>query len=193
MTVFRNAGNAASKTAGATQTPEQLDYDNFRHVCHKWHYKLAKSFIVCLDSNDYIQIRNVLQVLTVLLPIYPKVTTFYAALERRIKAICVAEKDRRNDLFALAKCYSGRLAHKHRDMIEESQFHSVPERTTPSSTSNNNSNNAGTNLKPIVTPTIGDTTNVNHHPILSDNQSAQSSSARSQSKDSSSSSTTGTI
>jgi hypothetical protein len=113
-------------------------------------------------------------------------TTFYAALERRIKAICVAEKDRRHDLFALAKCYSGRLAHKHRDMIEESLFHSVPERSTPSSTSNNN-NNAGTNMNPIVTPTIGDTNNVNHHPILSDNQSTK----RSTTKDSSNSSSTG--
>ncbi|CAF1583731.1 unnamed protein product [Rotaria sp. Silwood1] len=203
LTVFRNAGNAATKTTGTTQTPEQLDYDNFRHVCHKWHYKLAKSFIVCLDSNDYIQIRNVLQVLTVLLPIYPKMTTFYAALERRIKAICAAEKDRRHDLFALAKCYSGRLAHKHRDMIEESQFHSVPERQTSSSSStsnqnnnnnnqnNNNNNNAGTKMNPIVTPTIiGDTNNVNHHPILSDIQSTSSPTTRSIQKDSLTSNTT---
>ena len=100
-------------------------------MCHKWHYKLAKSFIVCLESNDYIQIRNVLQVLTVLLPIYPKMTAFYAALERRIRAICLAEKDRRHDLFALAKCYSGRLAQKYKDMIEESLFHTVPERVAP--------------------------------------------------------------
>jgi hypothetical protein len=109
--------------------------------------------------------------------------TFYAALERRIKNICLAEKDRRHDLFALAKCYSGRLAHKHRDMIEESQFHSVPER----STSNNNNNNAGTNMNPIVLPIIGDTNNVNHHPILSDNPSTTT---RSTTKDSSSSSNT---
>ncbi len=152
-------------------------------MCHKWHYKLAKSFIVCLDSNDYIQIRNVLQVLTVLLPIYPKILTFYAALERRIKNICLAEKDRRHDLFALAKCYSGRLAHKHRDMIEESQFHSVPERST-----SNNNNNTGTNMNPIVTSTIDKTNNVNHDPILSDNQSSTS---RTTPKDSSNSNSTG--
>ena len=84
-----------------------------------------------MESTDYIQIRNVLQVLTILLPIYPKMKAFYAALERRIRAICDAEKDQRHDLFALAKCYSGRLAHKHKDMIEESQFHNVPERPAP--------------------------------------------------------------
>jgi hypothetical protein len=103
------------------------------------------------------------------LPIYPKILTFYAALERRIKNICLAEKDRRHDLFALAKCYSGRLANKHRDMIEESQFHSVPERST-----SNNSNNTGTNMNPIVPSTIDKTNHVNHHPILSDNQSTTS-------------------
>jgi hypothetical protein len=115
--------------------------------------------------------------------------TFYGALERRIKNICVAEKDRRHDLFALAKSYSGRLAHKHRDMIEESQFHSVPERSTPSSTSN--SNNAGTNID-LVTPTIGDTNNVNHHPILSDTQSPTTRpTTKDSSNSSNSSSTTG--
>jgi len=97
--------------------------------------------------------------------------SFYAVLERRIKNICAGEKDRRPDLFALAKSYSGRLANKHRDMIEESQFHSVPERSTPSSTSNN-SNNAGTRMN-LITPSIGDSNNVNHHPILSDNQPTQ--------------------
>jgi hypothetical protein len=87
-----------------------------------------------LESNDYIQIRNVLRVLTVLLPIYPKIKTFYAALERRIRTVCQAEKDSRHDLFALAKCYSGRLAHKSQNMLDESQFHMVPERTAPSLT-----------------------------------------------------------
>ena len=118
--------------------------------------------------------------------------TFYGALERRIKNICVAEKDRRHDLFALAKCYSGRLAHKHRDMIEESQFHSVPERSTPSSTSNNNnSNNAGTKMNLIETPTIGDTNNDIHDPILSDIQSSQSPTTRPTTKDLSNGSSTG--
>lgn len=89
----------------------------------------------------------------------------YAALERRIEAICVAEKDQRHDLFALAKCYSGRLAHKRRDMINESQFHSVPERVVPSSTSNN----PGTTREASVSAM-----NVNDHPILSDTQSTAS-------------------
>lgn len=126
------------------------------------------------------------------MPIYPKITTFYSALERRIKAICSVEKDRRHDLFALAKCYSGRLAHKHRDMIDESQFHTVPERPAASSTSNSNNNN-GTKMNLIVTPAIGDTNNVHYHPILSDSQSSQSSNPRSIQKEPTNNSTTSKI
>ncbi|CAF1264050.1 unnamed protein product [Adineta ricciae] len=184
LTVFRNAGSATAKTGSAVQVPEQLDYDNYRHVCHKWHYKLTKSFISCLESNDYVQIRNALQVLTVLLPIYPKIAAFYTAVERRIKTICAAEKDRRHDLFALAKSYSGRLARKHGDMIEASQFHTVPERSASSSTSSSiNNSNPGTKMNSLLPPSDGDAANVNDHPILSDSQSSQSSTTRSTKKD----------
>lgn len=106
-----------------------------------------------MDSDDYIQIRNVLRVLTVLLPIYPKILSFYSALERRIKNICTAEKNRRHDLAALAKSYNGQLTLKHKDMIEESRFHNVPERTATTTTtaatssSNNNTTHSGMKKK----------------------------------------------
>jgi len=43
VTVLRaNAGNPAGK-------PNRLDYENFRHVCHKWQYKLTKAIVVSCD------------------------------------------------------------------------------------------------------------------------------------------------
>ena len=27
----------------------QLDYENYRHVCHKWQYKLTKALVLCLE------------------------------------------------------------------------------------------------------------------------------------------------
>ena len=36
VTVVRAAGTDSSNKA------DQLDYENFRHVCHKWQYKLTK-------------------------------------------------------------------------------------------------------------------------------------------------------
>ncbi|CAF4633870.1 unnamed protein product [Rotaria sp. Silwood2] len=91
-----------------------------------------------------------------------------------------------------ATCCCGHLVHENCDMIEKNQFPSVPERQTPSLTSNNN-NNAGTKMNPIVTPIIGDTNNVNYHPILSDTQSAPTPTTWSIQEDSSTSNTMGTI
>ena len=43
---------------------DQLDYENFWHVVHKWHYKLTKASVHCLERGDYTLIRNILIVLT---------------------------------------------------------------------------------------------------------------------------------
>ncbi len=40
---------------------DTVDYENYRHVCHKWHYKMAKALVVCLESKDYVQVRSFLR------------------------------------------------------------------------------------------------------------------------------------
>lgn len=84
--------------------PVHVDYENYRHVCHKWHFKLTKVFIHCLESedSDYIKIRNSLLVLTKIIPHFPIISNFGVALEKRIEAIRTKEKDNRKDLYALA-------------------------------------------------------------------------------------------
>lgn len=82
--------------------PVHIDYESYRHVCHKWHYRLTKAFILCLDSGDYIQIRNSLIILTKLLPFFPVMISFAQAIERRLDNIRNAERDKRPDLFVLA-------------------------------------------------------------------------------------------
>ena len=101
LTVFRNALNTSSTSSNKQ---EKLDYENFRHVCHKWHYKLTKSFIVCLESEEYIQMRNALIILTKILPHYPKITGFCGALDKRVEKIKLTEKEKRQDLHTLAHC-----------------------------------------------------------------------------------------
>lgn len=109
LTVFRNALNTQSSATNTTNKQEQLDYENFRHVCHKWHYKLTKSFIVCLESEEYLQMRNSLIILTKILPHYPRLTGFCSALEKRVEKIKLAEKDRKQDISTLALVYLGQL------------------------------------------------------------------------------------
>jgi THO complex subunit 2 len=126
LTVFRNAPgqtNPSTTPTSAANKQEQLDYENYRHVCHKWHYKLTKSFIVCLESEEYVQMRNSLIILTKILPYYPKLTGFSMALEKRVEKIKQTEKEKRQDIFTLAMAYLGQLKQRKQLMVDESKFH----------------------------------------------------------------------
>uniref|UniRef100_A0A672JPV9 THO complex subunit 2 n=1 Tax=Salarias fasciatus TaxID=181472 RepID=A0A672JPV9_SALFA len=132
LTIFRATGFDGGNKA------DQLDYENFRHVVHKWHYMLTKASVHCLETGDYTHIRNILIVLTKILPCYPKVLNLGQALECRVHKICLEEKDKRPDLYALAMGYSGRLKSQKVHMVPENEFHhkEQPARTTPASQQN---------------------------------------------------------
>ncbi|KAM5290918.1 THO complex subunit 2 isoform 7-T8 [Glossophaga mutica] len=117
LTILRATGFDGGNKA------DQLDYENFRHVVHKWHYKLTKASVHCLETGEYTHIRNILIVLTKILPWYPKVLNLGQALERRVHKICQEEKEKRPDLYALAMGYSGQLKSKKSYMIPENEFH----------------------------------------------------------------------
>ncbi|WAQ98685.1 LOW QUALITY PROTEIN: THOC2-like protein [Mya arenaria] len=95
VTVFRKGENSNQKA-------DQLDYENYRHVCHKWHFRITKAMVTCIESSNYIQIRNALIVLTKILPHYPRIVQFGSPLERRVDRLKQEEKEKRPDLFALA-------------------------------------------------------------------------------------------
>ncbi|KAJ8776417.1 hypothetical protein J1605_015532 [Eschrichtius robustus] len=117
LTILRATGFDGGNKA------DQLDYENFRHVVHKWHYKLTKASVHCLETGEYSHIRNILIVLTKILPWYPKVLNLGQALERRVHKICQEEKEKRPDLYALAMGYSGQLKSRKSYMIPENEFH----------------------------------------------------------------------
>ena len=74
--------------SGANEKPDDhVDYENYRHVCHKWHYKIAKALVVCLESKDYVQIRNALTVLTKILPHFPVIVNLSVVIEKRIDKV----------------------------------------------------------------------------------------------------------
>ncbi|XP_076310399.1 THO complex subunit 2-like protein isoform X2 [Tachypleus tridentatus] len=116
-----------TKFRGATQTSDSatdhVDYENYRHVCHKWHFKITKALVICLESGDYIQIRNSLIILTKILPYFPVITNLGLALERRIEKIREDEKEKRPDLYAIATGYSGQMKAKKNSLILEHEFH----------------------------------------------------------------------
>uniref|UniRef100_A0A3Q3KHK3 THO complex subunit 2 n=1 Tax=Monopterus albus TaxID=43700 RepID=A0A3Q3KHK3_MONAL len=143
LTIFRATGFDGGNKA------DQLDYENFRHVVHKWHYMLTKASVHCLETGDYTHIRNILIVLTKILPCYPKVLNLGQALECRVHKICLEEKDKRPDLYALAMGYSGRLKAQKVHMVPENEFHHK-EQPVRSATPANQQNGPGSTGKPAT-------------------------------------------
>ncbi|OXB75785.1 UNVERIFIED_CONTAM: hypothetical protein H355_012294 [Colinus virginianus] len=139
LTILRATGFDGGNKA------DQLDYENFRHVVHKWHYKLTKASVHCLETGEYTHIRNILIVLTKILPWYPKVLNLGQALERRVHKICQEEKEKRPDLYALAMGYSGQLKSRKPFMIPENEFHhkDPPARNAVAATVQNGPGGAG--------------------------------------------------
>ena len=70
VTKYRTQKPEADKES-AGGGDDHVDYENYRHVVHKWHYKIAKALVVCLESKDYVQIRNSLTILFKILPSFP--------------------------------------------------------------------------------------------------------------------------
>ena len=88
---------------------DHVDYENYRHVVHKWYFKIAKALVVCLESKDYVQIRNALIILTRILPHFPVIVKLHGVIEKRIEKVCEEEKESRKDLYVKAMSYSGQL------------------------------------------------------------------------------------
>ncbi|XP_076041102.1 THO complex subunit 2-like protein isoform X4 [Oratosquilla oratoria] len=104
---------------------DYVDYENYRHVVHKWHYKVTKALVMCLESGDYIQIRNTILILQAVSPKFPAITNLAGVIEKRIEKVKQEERSNRNDLYVLANSYSGRLKAMKSVLILESEFHIV--------------------------------------------------------------------
>lgn len=71
---------------------ENVHFENYRHVCHKWHYKITRAVLNLLESGEYVQIRNGLIVLIKLLPTFPIIGKLAQFIEKRINKVKEEEK-----------------------------------------------------------------------------------------------------
>ena len=123
VTKFRVATNDTPEDA--KNSKDHVDYENYRHVVHKWHFKIAKALVVCLESKDYVQIRNALTILTKILPHFPVIAKLNGVIEKRIEKVCNDEKESRKDLYIKAMSYSGQLRNRKNSVLKEHEFHQV--------------------------------------------------------------------
>merc|ERR1711997_1142364 len=110
---------------GDKDSKDHVDFENYRHVVHKWHFKIAKALVVCLESKDYVQIRNALTILTKILPHFPVIAKLNGVIEKRIEKVCNDEKESRKDLYIKAMSYSGQLRNRKNSVLKEHEFHQV--------------------------------------------------------------------
>jgi len=123
VTKFRTQTD--NKEDNAKNSKDHVDYENYRHVVHKWHFKIAKALVVCLESKDYVQIRNALTILTKILPHFPVIAKLNGVVEKRIEKVCADEKESRKDLYIKAMSYSGQLKARKHLVMKEYEFHQV--------------------------------------------------------------------
>merc|ERR1719347_554172 len=121
ITKFR----VTEKSSQGNADNDTVDFENFRHVCHKWHYKIAKALVVCLESKDFVQIRNSLIVLTKIIQHFPVIQNLATVIEKRVDKVCEDEKDKRQDLYIKARSYQGQLVSRKSRMVKEGEFHQL--------------------------------------------------------------------
>ncbi|EDV24606.1 uncharacterized protein TRIADDRAFT_56575 [Trichoplax adhaerens] len=150
-----------------TNKSNQLEFEDYRRVCRKWHYKLTRAFASCLVSEEYIQIRNALIIMTKIVQYFPVIDNLGKALKTRLDKLQKDEKDKRPDLYALATGYAGRFLSKVSQLIPEEKFY-VKEVTVKSQSSKSASSSSSSieiakpkaSNKPSEHPTSADS-NVN--------------------------------
>ena len=95
--------------------------------------------VVCLESKDYVQIRNALTVLFKILPFFPVIANLAGVIEKRIDKVCSEEKEQRKDLYVMATSYMGQLKSRKPGMMKETEFHQTKKGAASATNSNSNS------------------------------------------------------
>ncbi|CAO1439091.1 unnamed protein product [Diamesa hyperborea] len=113
-----------------SEANDHVGYENYRHVCHKWHYKITKAVVVCLDSKDYMRIRNAFIILMRIQAQFPVLTKLAGIIEKKVEKVREDEKNKRQDLFVLASSYIAILKSKSSQLMTESSFHQVSEKVS---------------------------------------------------------------
>lgn len=84
-----------------------------------------QAVVICLESKDFIRIRNALIVLIEIIPHFPVLQRFAQIIEEKIEKIIANEKEETRGLATLAKSYNGQLKNKSAQFIRGQDFHYV--------------------------------------------------------------------
>lgn len=91
-------------------------------------YFVLQAMMVCLESKDYVQIRNSLIILIKIVNHFPVLAKLATLIEKKVEKVREDEKDKRQDLYTLATSYCGLLKGRASQFLKDSDFHQVNEK-----------------------------------------------------------------
>jgi THO complex subunit 2 len=98
-----------------------LQYEEFRSVMFKWHKFLTVAFRNCLESRDYMHVRNALAVLEKISGQFPQVDSHGAMLEANVNSIA-SKAETRGDLQVRAQGYLALLRKSSKSWVTAARF-----------------------------------------------------------------------
>ncbi|KAG0583882.1 hypothetical protein KC19_3G168800 [Ceratodon purpureus] len=97
----------------------RVTFEQYIRVHWKWNSRLSRLLIQCLESEEYMEIRNGLTILTKIASVFPVMKKSGANLERRVLKI---KGDEREDLKVLATGVAAALASRKSAWLPEEEF-----------------------------------------------------------------------
>ncbi|KAL2653101.1 hypothetical protein R1flu_021229 [Riccia fluitans] len=97
----------------------RVTFQQFIRIHWKWSARLTKLLVQCLESSDYMEIRNALTILTKLSSVFPVTKKSGINLEKRVSKI---KGDEREDLKVLAIGVAAALATRKNSWVTDDEF-----------------------------------------------------------------------
>ncbi|KAH7888047.1 transcription factor/nuclear export subunit protein 2-domain-containing protein [Phlebopus sp. FC_14] len=94
----------------ASIAPEDLlSWTAFKQILRKWHRKLARSLLSCIETTEFMHVYNAIIVLKEILPVFPHVGVgdYGPAIDTNIEKL--VENEERGDIKILGRAYSAAL------------------------------------------------------------------------------------
>jgi len=103
----------------ADQNSKKATYEDYVKVVFKWYCKILKSLMQCLESKEYMEVRNALHVLTRTIAVFPRMKKLSDHLDKRVAKL---REEKRKDLQMLASQYHGMLQKAKPGLQTQEQF-----------------------------------------------------------------------
>ena len=102
-----------------------ISHDEFRMSMHKWHAGLRICFLSCLESKEYMQLRNGMIILDKISKVFPVMSFMGAEFEKAVKLI--EQTEDRADVKQMARSYYAKLRIRKPAWIPAKKFWNQPE------------------------------------------------------------------